>query len=59
MRYSDEKVDEFLKEGRHAKSEEERKDAYHKFEVAYAENPGQILIAYLDGNYVSIKGVEG
>lgn len=59
MKYSDEKVDEFLKEGRHAKSEEERKDAYHKFEVAYAENPGQILIAYLDGNYVSIKGVEG
>lgn len=59
MKYSNEKVDELLKEGRHAKSEAERKDAYQKFETAYAENPGQILIAYLDGNYVAVKGVEG
>ena len=59
MAYSNEKVDELLKAGRHAKDPEERKKAYQDFEVAYAENPGQILIAYLDGNYVAVKGVEG
>ncbi len=59
MAYSNEKVDELLKAGRHTKNPEERKKAYQDFEVAYAENPGQILIAYLDGNYVSVKGVKG
>ena len=59
MLYSNANVDKYLMEGRHAESETERKEAYRNFEVAYAENPGIVLIAYLDGNYVSIAGLDG
>lgn len=59
MQYSNEKVDELLIKGRRAVTEEERMEAYHAFEVAYAEAPGVVLVAFLDGNYVSVKGLEG
>ncbi len=59
MFYSNADVDKYLKKGRHAESETERKEAYRNFEVAYAENPGIVLVAYLDGNYVSIAGLDG
>ncbi|REB10989.1 ABC transporter substrate-binding protein [Sporosarcina sp. BI001-red] len=59
MHYSNAKVDELLNKGRHTADEDERKSIYHEFEVAYAEQPGIVLVAYLDGNYVGISGLEG
>ncbi|MDO5136732.1 MAG: ABC transporter substrate-binding protein [Eubacteriales bacterium] len=59
MNYSNEAVDELLAKGRHATTEEERLEAYHDFEAAYAQMPGVVLVAFLDGNYVSIAGLEG
>ncbi|RDW19709.1 ABC transporter substrate-binding protein [Oceanobacillus chungangensis] len=59
MHYSNPKVDELLKTGRSTSDENERKKIYGEFEVAYAEQPGIVLISYLDGNYVSISGLDG
>lgn len=59
MNYSNAKVDELLKAARHTSDQSERKVLYHKFEVAYAEKPGIVLIAYLDGNYVGTSGLKG
>ncbi|SFB26260.1 peptide/nickel transport system substrate-binding protein [Acetitomaculum ruminis DSM 5522] len=59
MSYSNAKVDEYLEAGRRGKTEEERKEAYANFEKEYAKTPGVLLVAYLDGNYVGSKGVEG
>ena len=35
------------------------KKIYGEFEVEYAKEPGQVLIDYLEGNYVAVKGVKG
>lgn len=59
MHYSNAKVDELLKAGRHTTDEKERKNIYSKFEVAYAKHPSIVMVSYLDGNYVSIAGLEG
>ncbi len=59
MHYSNAEVDKYLEEGRHARTEEERKAAYGEFEKAYAKNPGVLLVAYLDGNYVGTSAVDG
>lgn len=59
MHYSNAKVDEFLKSGRHTSNVDERKNKYAEFELAYAEQPGIVLITYLEGNYVSIPGLVG
>ena len=59
MHYSNAKVDELLKAGRYTSDDNERKKIYGEFEVAYAEQPGIVLISYLDGNYVSISGLDG
>ncbi len=59
MTYSNADVDELLSKARHTKDPAERKDIYAAFEEAYAKQPGQILIAYLNGNYVSVAGLEG
>jgi peptide/nickel transport system substrate-binding protein len=59
MHYSNSKVDELLEKARHTENPDERKELYHQFEKVYAENPGIVLIAFLDGNYVSIKGLSG
>lgn len=59
MHYSNAKVDELLNAGRYTSDENERKKIYGEFEVAYADQPGIVLIAYLDGNYVSISGLDG
>lgn len=59
MKYDNLEVTEDLIAGRHQKDIDKRKEDYHKFEYDYALNPGQILIVYLDGNYVGVKGVEG
>ena len=59
MHYSNAKVDELLKAGRYTSDDNERKEIYGEFEVAYAEQPGIVLISYLDGNYVSISELDG
>ncbi len=59
MHYSNPTVDALLAQGRHATTEEARREAYRAFEAAYARQPGVVLVAFLDGNYVSIAGLEG
>lgn len=59
MAYSNPQVDTLLAQGRHATTEQARKQAYQAFELAYAQQPGILPIAFLEGNYVSITGLEG
>ncbi|MDO5411057.1 MAG: ABC transporter substrate-binding protein [Lachnospiraceae bacterium] len=59
MEYSNSKVDEILEKARHTEDVNRRKEFYHEFEMEYAKNPGVVLIAYLDGNYVGIEGLKG
>lgn len=59
MAYSNPKVDELLKKGRATEDPAQRKAIYDQFEEAYAERPGHLLVAYLNGNYVSIAGLKG
>ena len=59
MSYSDSTVDNLLEKGRHNTNKDERKKIYGEFEEAYAKDPSQVLISYLEGNYVGIKGVKG
>ncbi|MDD7389475.1 MAG: ABC transporter substrate-binding protein [Lachnospiraceae bacterium] len=59
MQYSNEKVDEILEKARHTEDTEERKELYHQFELEYMKNPGIVPVAFLEGNYVSIEGLDG
>ena len=59
MKYSNPVVDNLLTQARHSKDINERKSLYGKFEVAFAKEPVSVLIAYLDGNYVGISGLDG
>jgi peptide/nickel transport system substrate-binding protein len=59
MAYSNPETDELLKLGRRTLDPAKRREIYGGFEVAYAKNPGHLLIAYLDGNYVSTAGLKG
>ena len=59
MHYSNADVDKLLAEGRHTEDEEKRKEIYGEFEKVYSQAPGVLLVAYLDGNYVGISGIEG
>jgi len=59
MKYSNPVVDNLLTQARHSKDINERKSLYGKFEDAFAKEPASVLIAYLDGNYVSISGLDG
>ena len=59
MHYSNAEVDRLLNEGRHTQSPDQRKEIYGQFEEVYAQAPGILLVAYLDGNYVGISGVDG
>lgn len=59
MAYSNPEVDALLKQGRATEDPAERKKIYGAFEEAYARQPGHLLIAYLNGNYVSIPGLQG
>ncbi|MDU7336825.1 MAG: ABC transporter substrate-binding protein [Clostridium sp.] len=59
MNYSNPVVDELLTQGRHTKEEEKRKKIYQEFEAAYAQQPGVVLVAFLDGCYVGIEGLNG
>ena len=57
--YSNADVDKYLEEGRHGETEEARKEAYSEFEKAYAKAPGILLVAYLQGDYVGVSGLDG
>ncbi|ODA43133.1 ABC transporter substrate-binding protein [Desulfosporosinus sp. BG] len=59
MKYSNPVVDNLLTQARHSKDANERKSLYGQFEVAFAKEPASVLIAYLDGNYVGISGLDG
>ncbi|PKM78370.1 MAG: ABC transporter substrate-binding protein [Firmicutes bacterium HGW-Firmicutes-15] len=59
MKYSNPVVDNLLTQARHSKDVNERKSLYGKFEDAFAKEPASVLIAYLDGNYVGISGLQG
>ncbi len=59
MKYSNAKIDELLKEGRHEKDEAKRKEIYGEFEVEYAKEPGVLLVAFLKGCYVSTSDLKG
>lgn len=59
MSYSNEEADRLLAEGRHTADEEKRRQIYREFERVYAKNPGTLLVAYLDGNYVGSSAVDG
>ena len=52
-------MDERLKKGRQTEDAARRKAIYGQFEEAYAERPGHLLVAYLNGNYVSVAGLKG
>ena len=59
MAYSNPETDKLLKLGRRTSDPAKRREIYGDFEAAYAKNPGHLLIAYLDGNYVSTAGLKG
>ncbi len=59
MKYSNATVDNLLTQARHTQDTQARKDLYGKFELEYAKDPASVLIAYLDGNYVGISGLQG
>ena len=59
MGYSNPEVDDLLSKGRHEKDAAARKAIYGQFEEAYAKNPGTLLVAFLNGNYVSVAGLDG
>ena len=48
-----------LEKARHETNPEKRKAIYWEFEKVYSETPGVVVVAYLDGNYVSIAGLDG
>ena len=52
-------MDEILEKARHTEDTEERKELYHQFELEYMKNPGIVPVAFLEGNYVSIEGLDG
>lgn len=59
MKYSNAAVDDILTKARHEKDATARKALYSQFEEAFSENPTSVLIAYLNGNYVSVSGLKG
>lgn len=59
MGYSHPEVDDLLGKGRAAVDPEDRRALYGRFEEVYARRPGQLLIAYLNGNYVSVPALRG
>lgn len=57
--YSNQKVDELLESARHETDANKRKELYGEFEKAFSQEPGSILICYLDAFYVSDAGIKG
>lgn len=59
MHYSNAEVDRLLTEARHTEDPSKRLELYGEFEKVYAQNPGVLLVAYLDGNYVGTSALSG
>ena len=57
--YSNQKVDELLESARHETDVNQRKELYGEFEEAFSQEPGSVLICYLDAFYVSDAGIKG
>ncbi|MCU6761260.1 Oligopeptide-binding protein AppA precursor [uncultured Roseburia sp.] len=57
--YSNSRIDTLLNAGRHEKDTQKRKQIYQNFETAYAKNPGEIPIAYMNANYAAVNGLKG
>ena len=57
--YSNQKVDELLESARHETDANKRKELYGEFEEAFSQEPGSILICYLDAFHVSDAGIKG
>jgi peptide/nickel transport system substrate-binding protein len=57
--YSNAAVDKYLQEARASYDPELRKEAYDQFQQAWASDPAFIMVAYLEGDYVSAKKVTG
>lgn len=59
MHYSNAEVDRLLTEARHTEDPAKRLELYGEFEKVYGQNPNVLLVAYLDGNYVSTEALSG
>lgn len=59
MKYSNTTADDILTNARHEKDADARKALYGQFEEEFSANPATVLIAYLNGNYVSVSGLKG
>ena len=57
--YSNEQVDTYLTQARQTSEENERKEAYAKFQVALAEDPAYTFFCYCDVDYVTNKKIQG
>ena len=57
--YSNEQVDTYLTQARQTSDENERKEAYAKFQVALAEDPAYTFFCYCDVDYVTNKKIQG
>ncbi len=49
----------FLESARHETDANRRKELYGEFEEAFSQEPGSVLICYLDAFYVSDAGIKG
>lgn len=57
--YTNRDVDRYLQAARSQYDVEQRKANYNAFQEAWAKDPAFIMVAYLDGNYVTAKKVTG
>ena len=57
--YSNADVDKYLTQARQTFDEEERREAYAKFQEALAEDPAFAFICYIDANYVADADIQG
>ena len=57
--YSNEEVDKYLTEARQTEDEEERMEAYAKFQVALSKDPAYTFFCYVDVNYIANKNIKG
>lgn len=57
--YSNEMVDKYLTLARQTDDENERKDAYGKFQEELANDPAFTFICYIDANYVASTKING
>lgn len=57
--YSNAKMDEDLLIARETTDVKKRKEFYNKFQEEWARDPAYIMIAYLDGNFVTADKVKG